>query len=361
MQTFLFAAAGDAWPKAWPLAVTALVGGVAIYRLLPRPHPRAVMASAVLGLIALLLAALLVTRAEVASPEVVLFYAFSFLAVVGAALLVTQHNPARAALSFALVILSTCGLFLLLAGPFLMAATIIIYAGAIIVTFLFVLMLAQQAGLSDADARSREPLLATASGFILLFLLLYLLQQSYGTQDIDRLLAEAREARDLDSPEAIDKKVGDSRGEPSKGDSLFERYKDFFKGHRWDDLHHQAEDVELSWVDAQHGTDVGARRKELERLVKLGEQGRDRLGWLQPDRPELPASSFSGPPPTVSADDFRRDDLGRPRLPADNSAYLGRSLFTDYLLPVELGGLLLLIATVGAIAIAHRREPGRSA
>ena len=58
-----------------------------------------------------------------------------------------------------------------------MAATIIIYAGAIIVTFLFVLMLAQQAGLSDADDRSREPLLATLTGFVLLGALLYVLQR----------------------------------------------------------------------------------------------------------------------------------------------------------------------------------------
>ena len=69
-------------------------------------------------------------------------------------MLITQQNPARAALSFALVVLSTCGLFLLLAAPFLMAATIIVYAGAIVVTFLFVIMLAPADGLSDADARS---------------------------------------------------------------------------------------------------------------------------------------------------------------------------------------------------------------
>ena len=34
---------------------------------------------------------------------------------------------------------------------------------------------------------------------------------------------------------------------------------------------------------------------------------------------------------------------------------IGRSLFTDYLLPVELGGTLLLVATIGAIAITGRR------
>ena len=52
---------------------------------------------------------------------------------------------------------STCGLFLLQAAPFLMAATIIIYAGAIVVTFLFVIMLAQQEG-----AVERRPAFARA-------------------------------------------------------------------------------------------------------------------------------------------------------------------------------------------------------
>ena len=56
-----------------------------------------------------------------------------------------------------------------------MAATIIVYAGAIIVTFLFVIMLAQQVGPSDADARSREPFLATLTGFLLLAALIYVL------------------------------------------------------------------------------------------------------------------------------------------------------------------------------------------
>ena len=48
-------------------------------------------------------------------------------------------------------------------------------------------------------------------------------------------------------------------------------------------------------------------------------------------------------------------------MPAENAAYLGRSLFTDYLLPVELGGILLLVATIGAIAIAQRRATPESA
>ena len=86
----------------------------------PKPHPWYLGALA--GGLALFLAATLILRTSGLSPEVVLFYAFSGLAVAGAAMLVTQQNPARAALSFTLVVLSSCGLFLLLGAPFLMAA-----------------------------------------------------------------------------------------------------------------------------------------------------------------------------------------------------------------------------------------------
>ena len=61
----------------------------------------------------------------------------------------------------------------LLAAPFLMAATIIIYAGAIIVTFLFVLMLSQVEGPSDENDRSREPLMGSLAGFAFTGLVLF--------------------------------------------------------------------------------------------------------------------------------------------------------------------------------------------
>ena len=114
-----------------------------------------------------------------------LFYAFSGIAILGAGLMLAQHNPVRAALSFALVVLSTCGLFLLLSAPFLMAATIIIYAGAIIITFLFVIMLAQQIGMTSADQRSREPFLASLAGFVLLACLLVVLKGNYDVNNYD--------------------------------------------------------------------------------------------------------------------------------------------------------------------------------
>ncbi len=112
--------------------------------------------------------------------------------------MITQRNPVHAALCFAMVVLSTCGLFLLQAAPFLMAATIIIYAGAIVVTFLFVIMLAQQAGISNADQRSREPFLASVAGFVLLGSILCVLHQSYTgpeTVKLDDFIKRAERAR----------------------------------------------------------------------------------------------------------------------------------------------------------------------
>src|SRR5206468_2720771 len=122
---------------------------------------------------------------------------------------ITQRNPARAAFSFALVVLSTCGLFLLQAAPFLMAATIIIYAGAIIVTFLFVIMLAQQTGRTDADDRSREPALACVAGFVLLAALLYLLQLTCDTRDLGRLIDLATRCAEKSSSQEILAALGD--------------------------------------------------------------------------------------------------------------------------------------------------------
>ena len=108
----------------------------------------------------------------------VLFWLFAAGALVFGTVLVVQKNPARGAIAFAFVILSTCGLFLLLAAPFLMAATIIIYAGAIIVTFLFVLMLSHADAASNENDRSREPLFGSFAGFAFVGLVLFTLYQT---------------------------------------------------------------------------------------------------------------------------------------------------------------------------------------
>src|SRR4029077_21022075 len=86
-----------------PLALAA----AAVYFLLPRPRGRSVLWGAVCGIAALALAGFACFRSDGAVfPETVLFYAFSALAVTGGALMITQPNPARAAICFALVVMN---------------------------------------------------------------------------------------------------------------------------------------------------------------------------------------------------------------------------------------------------------------
>ncbi len=359
----------------WPITLVAALGFAAVYLLLPRPRAAGRAAGVAAAVLALVLAGVLIVGATAATPEVVLFYAFAGTAVLSGGLLVTQSNPARAALAFALVVLSTCGLFLLLAAPFLMAATTIIYAGAIIVTFLFVIMLAQQEGFSDADRRSREPLLTSLTGAVLLGALLYVLQVGYGTGPIDRLLDQARAAAAHDSVEEMVRAIGDPRKPETMG--FFLEFKRAIARGDTESARALAADVDNvimpRWVEAIEQGDAKKAREVLADVREVGLRARASYGSLQPHA-DTPLSDLSGPPASERlfaplrppADGkaapavLRRDEEKRPELPHENTAYLGRSLFTDYLLAVELAGTLLLVATIGAIAIAGRRGERRA-
>ena len=339
----------------WSIGLPVLLGGLAVFILLPRPRPVASrLLGGLAGGLAIVLAGALLIHTGRVRAEALLFYAFAGLAVLFGGLMITRSNPARAALCFALVVLSTCGLFLLQAAPFLMAATIIIYAGAIIVTFLFVLMLAQQEGKSDADDRSREPLLATMAGFVLLAALLYVLNLTYDTQAVDRLLAQAQAAAAQESPEAMKAALGD--------DKFFNELDQLLAGARGsaDDLKRLRDDLDAIQARWDQGKKRGGKEglqamaEALADVDQIATRLRTSLGDLPPGRGErLALSDFAG---TRANDRPDRDRQGRSALPAENTAALGRTLFTDYLLAVELGGTLLLVATIGAIAIAAREK-----
>ena len=70
-----------------------------------------------------------------------LFYGFSAVAVLGAILVITLPKPAHALLALVAVMFALAGLFLLLGAPFVAMVHLIVYAGAVLVLFLFVIML----------------------------------------------------------------------------------------------------------------------------------------------------------------------------------------------------------------------------
>jgi NADH-quinone oxidoreductase subunit J len=69
------------------------------------------------------------------------FYAFSFLTLLCGVLVITNRNPVTSAMFLVLTIVCMAGLFVLLRAFFLAAVQILVYAGAVMVLFLFVIML----------------------------------------------------------------------------------------------------------------------------------------------------------------------------------------------------------------------------
>jgi NADH-quinone oxidoreductase subunit J len=73
--------------------------------------------------------------------QIILFALFASVAVISSVMVVTRRNPVIAALFLILNFGALAGLYLLLAAQFIAVVQIIVYAGAIMVLFLFVIML----------------------------------------------------------------------------------------------------------------------------------------------------------------------------------------------------------------------------
>ena len=71
----------------------------------------------------------------------IVFYFFSALLVFAAAMVITVRNPVKAALFLVLAFFSAAGLWLLLQAEFLAIVLVLVYVGAVMVLFLFVVMM----------------------------------------------------------------------------------------------------------------------------------------------------------------------------------------------------------------------------
>lgn len=154
------------------------IGGVGVAVSVPR---RKFQASLIGGIIAATGVGLLIVAlggASLARDEGLPSPAFHILAIIalGSCLqVITHRRPVYSALYFILSILSTAGMYILLAAEFMAFALVIIYAGAILITYLFVIMLASQSrveseeeGMAEYDAIGRGPITATIASFVLL-------------------------------------------------------------------------------------------------------------------------------------------------------------------------------------------------
>ncbi|MGZ8377013.1 MAG: NADH-quinone oxidoreductase subunit J family protein [Gemmatirosa sp.] len=113
------------------------------------------------------------------------FYLFGLIAVASSILFITRKSPVAAALWLVNTMFALAGLYIMLDAQFVGAIQVLVYAGAIMVVFLFVVMLLNL-GHSDIAADFRENKIRLGAGVVGIVLLAQLLTLSRGRLPVIR-------------------------------------------------------------------------------------------------------------------------------------------------------------------------------
>ncbi|HYL12734.1 MAG TPA: NADH-quinone oxidoreductase subunit J [Terriglobales bacterium] len=101
--------------------------------------------------------------APVATPF--FFYLLSGLALISGILVITRRNPVHSALALIVTLLALAGIYLMLYAPFVAGVQIILYAGGIMVLFLFVIMLVNVGRVEKERQFNKQWLVAVVASF----------------------------------------------------------------------------------------------------------------------------------------------------------------------------------------------------
>lgn len=195
----------------WIFTLATLLGALGMWLMLPRGAARGRAAGACLVLAAAALACwalkvpLLGDWAADRSFFIVgngIFFVLAGVTVVAAIATVTFRNPVYCALWFGMTLVGTAGLFLFAGAQFLAVATVVVYAGAILVTFLFVLMLARPRGRAAYDRVSWEALVSASMGVVILGVLSATISRA--------LILRADDGRPIGPPAAVKQAAKDA-------------------------------------------------------------------------------------------------------------------------------------------------------
>lgn len=112
--------------------------------------------------------------------DAILFYAAAAIAVLSALVVVGQRSPIVSAFALIVTLCSLSVIFALLGSPFIAVLQVIVYAGAIMVLFLFVLMLLDVKKEADVPGRGGRTLRGVALALVTLLVLqaAYVLRRS---------------------------------------------------------------------------------------------------------------------------------------------------------------------------------------
>jgi NADH-quinone oxidoreductase subunit J len=297
--------------------ISAICCGLSFWFLVPGAGRLSRLAGAILGTVGLWRLWLMVGGIDHGRYATV-FWLLAVLTIGSAVATVSSRSPVYCAIWFAVSLLGTGGLFLLQGAQFLGIATVAVYAGAIVVTFLFVLMLAQPEGHTFYDRiswgwtpRFIGPLVAASLVAIVASAL-----GKFGPGD------ESARKVDESARNIVRQQLEDSR--------LLDRMRIVgtrFSGFATQDARTKNEvRIEIDY-DGPDGLEP-----ELERTGSRISEA------IARGHPEL----------TMCEVIYRRKEGIHT---ADHVAVLGARLFGRHLIAVEVAGCLLMAALVGAIAI----------
>src|SRR5439155_1030212 len=130
--------------------------------------------------------------------ESAVFYAFAAVLLVSGTLVITSRNPVHSALFLVLAFFTAAGTWLLLRAEFLAIALVVVYVGAVMVLFLFVVMM-----LDINIERLREgfwrnlPLAVVVGGILVLEMIFILANRVWGVGEVRQLPANYSNTREL--------------------------------------------------------------------------------------------------------------------------------------------------------------------
>jgi NADH-quinone oxidoreductase subunit J len=136
-------------------------------------------------------------------PETILFYVLAGVAIGASALVIGQRNPIYSILLLIASFVALAGLYIQLDAPFVAMAQIIVYAGAIMVLFLFVVMLLnaphEDAAEWDRSHPLRQPAMARFGGLLAVLLVVQLTWAVMRAREVTGLVAGRGDAATLGS------------------------------------------------------------------------------------------------------------------------------------------------------------------
>lgn len=125
------------------------------------------------------------------TASLILFFLLALFAVAGAVALILARHPIHSALALIVVMVALAGLYLVQGADFIAAVQIIVYGGAIMVLFVFVIMLLNAGAEERTNFSRMAPYVGLPLGALLLVELAYWIwrspgiAQAYGVGSVD--------------------------------------------------------------------------------------------------------------------------------------------------------------------------------